>query len=186
MKLIVGLGNPGQEYARHRHNVGFQCLNLLSKACLISIKQSQSKARVGMGQMAGQPLLLAQPQTYMNRSGEAVRLLAARHHLPPPDIIVLHDDLDLPLGRIRIRPGGGSGGHKGVASIIAALGSQDFIRVRVGISRPPEEMATEDYVLSPFAPEEEAVMGEVRERVVQALLCLLDEGLEAAMNRYNT
>jgi PTH1 family peptidyl-tRNA hydrolase len=191
VKLIIGLGNPGRGYAANRHNIGFLCLNHLAKAQGISFNKKQGQARTGAGEVAGCPVVLAKPQTYMNLSGQSVSRLAKKLRLDPADIIVIHDDLDLPSGKIRIRRGGGSGGHKGVDSIIAELDSRDFLRLRVGIGRPevPSGEASEDdiidYVLSGFTPEEKLVMDRVIPQVSAAIVCLLNEGLTAAMNEYN-
>lgn len=190
MKLIVGLGNPGPGYAANRHNVGFICLNHFARAHGIHWDKKQGLARTGGGVVAGNPVVLARPQTYMNLSGQAVARLARRYGLIPEDITVIHDDLDLPVGRIRLRPDGGSGGHQGIESIVAELGSRDFVRIRVGIGRPAgsgeaSEAAVIDYVLGDFTAGEKAVIDEVIPRVGQAILCLITEGLTAAMNNYN-
>ena len=187
MKLIVGLGNPGLGYARNRHNIGFMCLRHFAKTAGIKLDKKQCRARIGRGEAAGTEVVLARPQTFMNHSGDAVSRLVDRFKLEPSDLIVIHDDLDLPLGRIRIARGSGSGGHKGVGSIIYSLGGQDFVRVRVGIGRP--NAATEDdiiaYVLSDFTAAEKEAIDRAVPRVTEAIGCLLGEGLEAAMNGYN-
>jgi len=193
MKLIVGLGNPGRSYANNRHNVGFVCLNHFARRQGIRFDKKQCKARIGSGEVAGSEVLLAKPQTYMNRSGQSVRLLVDKFNISPDNLLVIHDDLDLPLGRIRIRQGGSAGGHKGAGSIIAELGSQNFIRIRVGIGRPVKnEGFTEfsedeiiNYVLSDFTPDEKQAITQVIPRVSEAILYLLTEGLVAAMNKYN-
>ena len=191
MKLIVGLGNPGRGYAHNRHNIGFLCLSHFARTQGIRFDKKQSKARIGRGEAAGNEVLLAKPQTYMNHSGQSVSLLIKRFKVNLDDLLVVHDDLDLPLGKIRIRQGGGSSGHKGVGSIIFSLESQDFVRIRVGIGRPeaPPDSITEDdiiaYVLSDFTTEEKQVIAQVIPRVSEAIHCRLNEGLEAAMNKYN-
>ena len=193
MKLIVGLGNPGRGYADNRHNVGFICLNHFAKTQGIRFDKKQCKARIGLGEVAGDEVVLARPQTYMNRSGQSVSLLVAKFNVSPDNLLVIHDDLDLPLGKIRIRQGGSAGGHKGVSSIITELGNQDFIRIRVGIGRPVKnEGFTEfsedeiiNYVLSDFTPDEKQAITQVIPRVSEAILCLLTEGSTVAMNRYN-
>src|SRR5512136_1280866 len=139
MKLIVGLGNPGKGYSNNRHNIGFLCLNHFARLNRIVLDKKQAKARVGTGTVAGIEVVLAKPQTYMNASGTSVFQLMQKYSLVPDDLIVIHDDLDLPLGKIRIRRGSRSGGHKGADSIISNLGTQDFTRIRVGISRPQGE-----------------------------------------------
>lgn len=191
MKLIVGLGNPDREYAGTRHNIGFMCVAHFAKSHRITLDKKQCRARVGMGEVAATPVVLARPQTYMNASGASVRQLLEKYKVDLSDLIVIHDDLDLPLGKLRIRLGGGSGGHKGIKSIIAEVGSPDFIRVRVGIGRPPSERSEtieEDiigYVLTDFTPDEKAVVKAAIEQVSEAILCLLTDGLQAAMNWYN-
>ena len=190
MKLIVGLGNPGRIYAQNRHNVGFMCLNHFAKRQSISFNKKQGQARIGTGEVAGSKVVVAKPQTYMNSSGPSVGLLMKRLNISPNNLIVIHDDLDLPLGKIRISYGSGSAGHKGVDSIITSLKSQDFVRLRVGIGRPsttnvftePEIVA---YVLGDFTPDEKGVIAQVIPKASDALLCLLTEGLTIAMNEYN-
>ena len=193
MKLIAGLGNPGRGYANNRHNVGFMCLNYFAKKQGIRFDKKRGKARIGMGEIAGTKVALARPQTYMNLSGQSVCLLVKKFDINLNDLLVIHDDLDLPLGKIRIRQGGGSAGHKGINSITTELGSQDFIRIRVGIGRPniiggSAEISEADiiaYVLSDFTPEEKQPITQAITRVSEAVLCILTEGLTAAMNRYN-
>jgi peptidyl-tRNA hydrolase, PTH1 family len=189
--MIVGLGNPGPEYARSRHNVGFQILDLLAKRHELEFDKFQKRARLAIGWIrtaedSGQRVLLAKPMTFMNASGEAVAPLAAFYKIAPADILVVSDDLDLPIGRIRLRPGGGSGGQKGVQSIIKHLGSDGCPRLRVGIGRPPGQMDPVDYVLRAFSPDQEAEMSFVRIRVVEAIEAWLALGIEGAMNRHNS
>ena len=193
MKLIVGLGNPGRGYAKSLHNLGFMCVSYFARRHSIQFNKKQGKARTGSGEVAGTKVVVARPQTYMNLSGQAVSRLVKKFNVSLDDLLVIHDDLDLPLGKIRIRRGGSSGGHKGVNSIIAELGSQDFLRLRAGIGRPPlaegsSEIAEADiitYVLSDFTPEEKKIVNQVIPGVSEAILCLLTEGLTAAMNKYN-
>ena len=193
MKLIVGLGNPGRGYAHNRHNIGFLCLSHFARTQGIRFDKKKGKARIGTGEAAGNEVVLAKPQTYMNHSGQSVNLLVNRFDINPDDLLVIHDDLDLTLGKIRISHGSGSGGHKGVNSIIYSLESQDFIRIRVGIGRPmpPSDSASisEDgiiaYVLSDFTAEEKKIVSQVIPRVSEAIYCLLSEGLTVAMNKYN-
>ncbi len=193
MKLIVGLGNPGRIYAYNRHNIGFMCLNHFARAQGIRLDKKQSLARIGTGEASGIEVILARPQTYMNLSGQSVSRLVQKFNIDINDLLVIHDDLDLPLDKIRIRYGGGSGGHKGIESIITELDSQDFSRLRVGIGRPTsDEGSTETfytdiatYVLSDFTPDEKQAVNVTVPRVSEAILCLLTEGLTAAMNKYN-
>jgi PTH1 family peptidyl-tRNA hydrolase len=192
MKLIVGLGNPGRGYARNRHNIGFMCLGDFARKQGIRFDRKRGKARTGIGEVAGEGVILARPQTFMNLSGESVSRLVSGFDIALDDLLVVHDDLDLSLGKIRLRRGGSSGGHKGVDSIISSLGSEDFPRLRVGIGRPASsENHTESgegiisYVLSDFTPVEKQIVTQVIPRVSEAMLYLLTEGLSAAMNRYN-
>ncbi|MFU8795826.1 MAG: aminoacyl-tRNA hydrolase [Dehalococcoidia bacterium] len=191
MKLIIGLGNPGTAYARNRHNVGFRCVNHFARLHSIRFDRKQCRARIGTGGAGSQALLLAKPMTFMNLSGASVACLVSRHRVPLADLLVMYDDLDLPLGKIRLRQGGGSGGHRGMNSIIAALRSEEFPRIRIGIGRPRTEAehfdsdAVINHVLSGFSAEEEAAIKPVIARVSQAIGCFVTEGIEAAMNRYN-
>jgi PTH1 family peptidyl-tRNA hydrolase len=193
MKLIVGLGNPGFIYARNRHNIGFMCVSHLARTQSIRFDKKQGYARTGIGNIAGNRVILARPQIFMNSSGASVASLINRLNITPADLIVIHDDLDLPLGKIRIRLGGSGGGHKGIDSIITHLHSPDFYRVRVGIGRPAQlegsaadkEAEVIAYVLSDFAPEEKDTINKVIPEVSRAVLCLISEGLTAAMNKYN-
>lgn len=193
MKLIVGLGNPGRGYANNRHNVGFVCLNHFARMQGIRFDKKQGKARIGSGEVADSKVVVAKPQTYMNLSGQSVSLLVKKFNVSLNNLLVIHDDLDLSLGKIRIRQDGSSGGHKGIDSIIAELGSQNFIRIRVGIGRPVKnegftELSEDEiiaYVLSDFTPDEKQAITQVIPRVSEAIFCLLTEGPVAAMNRYN-
>ncbi len=193
MKIIVGLGNPGRVYASNRHNLGFMCLNYFARTHGIKFDKRKAKARIGSGEIAGSKVILARPQTYMNRSGESVSLLVRKFDINPHDLLVIHDDLDLPLGKIRIRHGGGSGGHKGIESITSCLDNQDFVRLRVGIGRPsaaagPTTISDADaisYVLGDFTPDQKQIINQAIPRVSEAILYLLTEDITAAMNRYN-
>ena len=191
VRLIVGLGNPGREYAHSRHNVGFWCLNRLARRHGIAFSSRGRLAAVGEGRLAEQPVILAQPRTFVNLSGRAVSHLLQRYRLSPQQLLVVHDDLDLPLGRVRLRPSGSHGGHRGMRSIIEAIGSQDFPRIRIGIGRP--EVAGEptwepelvvDYVLGPMTAEERHILDEAVAMAGEAILCLLSDGVETAMNQY--
>ena len=191
-KIIVGLGNPGRGYAHNRHNVGFRCLNYLAKFHSIRFDRRECRARVGVGEVAGSELLLAKPQTFVNLSGGAVSCLVRKHDIPLSGLLVVCDDLDLPLGKVRLRPNGGSGGHKGMKSIISVLGSEDFPRIRVGIGRPQAgglDNADEDviirYVLGDFTPEEEKVIRSAIVTVAEAVDCFVSQGIEVAMSKFN-
>lgn len=193
MKLIIGLGNPGRIYAHNRHNIGFMCLNHFAKTQGIHFDKKQGLARTGVGEAANSELIVARPQTHMNLSGQSVSRLVKKFKISLNDLIVIHDDLDLPPGKIRITQGSSSGGHKGVDSIITHLGSPDFLRIRVGIGRPPivkspakdKEAEIIGYVLSDFTSEEKKTITQVISKVSDAILCLLSEGITTAMNKYN-
>ncbi|RME81165.1 MAG: aminoacyl-tRNA hydrolase [Caldilineae bacterium] len=185
MKMIVGLGNPGLRYARNRHNVGFQIVDELAVKHQLSFDKRKHKAQLADGWIGEQKVMLVKPETYMNDSGSAVQPLVAYYRIDLADLMVVYDDLDLPLGRIRLRPGGGAGGHRGVRSIIERLGNDAFPRLRVGIDRPPGRMDPAAYVLQNFGEDEEAVMVQARERAVRALEVWLQAGIDAAMNEFN-
>lgn len=187
MYLIVGLGNPGREYELSRHNVGFIVTDLLVDQWDIKLKaHRRHQARVGKGTIAGQEAVVAQPLTYMNLSGQAVGSLARWYRLPPQQIIVVSDDIDLEVGRIRIRPRGHTGGHHGLDSIVAALGSRDFIRLRIGIGRPQRKEEVADYVLAPFSDQDWELVKAAIHRAVQAIEAILAQGVEKAMNQFNS
>jgi PTH1 family peptidyl-tRNA hydrolase len=183
--LLVGLGNPGREYKDNRHNVGFMLIDRLCVLLDVRVNRLQSKALVAVAAYRGSKIILAKPQTYMNLSGQAVRGLARFYKLPLENVMVAHDDLDLPFGAIRIRPAGGPGGQKGVASIIEHLGSKDFPRLRIGIGRPPGRMDPADYVLQDFPSADLVTLSETLGRAAEAALVFVTEGVEVAMNRFN-
>ncbi|MDF9407717.1 aminoacyl-tRNA hydrolase [Pelotomaculum isophthalicicum JI] len=186
MKLIVGLGNPGSEYAKTRHNIGFMVVDRLAPVLGVTVGKKLFKALVGQGQINGERVVLAKPQTYMNLSGDAVGALLNWFKLTASDLLVIYDDLDLRCGKLRLRPGGGSGGHRGMQSIIRAIGTDSFPRVRVGIGRPPEPgYETIDYVLGHFSDEEAAVLEEALGLASDAAICAVREGIEPAMNLFN-
>jgi PTH1 family peptidyl-tRNA hydrolase len=191
VKLIVGLGNPGKSYARNRHNVGFFCVNHFARLHSIRLDRRQCRARVGAADVRGEKVVLAKPGTFVNLSGQSVACLVHKYHVALSDLLIIYDDLDLPLGKIRLRQSGSSGGHKGMNSIISTLGSEGFSRIRVGIGRPQGERqsAGEDdivnYVLSDFSAEEEAIVRPAIARVAEAIDCFLNRGIEAAMNEFN-
>ena len=218
LKIIVGLGNPGPPYARNRHNLGFQVVDILARRHSIELSRSQNKARFGDGWISRrrspdpsnpfdrvstdstyqlraapfgglaerQKVLLVKPITYMNNSGEAVGPLMHYFGVDVANLLVIHDDLDLASAKLRLRPGGSSGGQNGIKSIIQHLGgAQEFARARIGIGRPPGRMAPADYVLENFSADEEGEFGPLRETTADAVECWLFEGVEAAMNRFN-
>lgn len=183
MKVIVGLGNPGRQYATTRHNVGFMVIDRLARELNVAVAKKMFNSLVGQGLIGSEKIVLAMPQTYMNLSGQAVGPLLNWYKLDPSALVVVYDDLDLPAGTLRIRPAGGSGGHKGMQSIIAVLGTENFTRVRVGIGRPEVvDMETVDYVLSRLDPKE---MEEVLKAAADAVVSIVSDGLEKTMNLYN-
>jgi PTH1 family peptidyl-tRNA hydrolase len=183
--LIVGLGNPGPKYHNNRHNVGFMVADALGDTANIPIRRFEFRALIGKGDYAGARLILAKPQTYMNNSGQAVSALVNFYKIPTEKILVIHDDLDLPFGTLRMRPQGGAGGQRGLGSIIAKLNTQNFARLRVGIGRPPGRMDPSDYVLHDFDPPEEEMLPEVLETAVEAIKMFIIEDIEKAMNKFN-
>ncbi len=185
-KIIVGLGNPGPRYAGTRHNVGFLCVDRLAEQWDIPLSDRRQHAVLGQGEVDGAPVVLAKPRTFMNNSGEAVRYLLARFRAQPADLVIIYDEMDLPLGIIRLRPRGGAAGHQGMASIINVLGGNKFPRVRVGIGKPESADDWIRYVLDPFEEEELSVVRDVVKRVAASLNSLLEEGIDRAMNRFNT
>lgn len=187
--MIVGLGNPGPQYAANRHNVGAQVLELLARRWFIPLDKLQLRGLTGLGWAqrgaVRQKLLLVKPLTYMNASGEAVAPLLRFFKVGLVDLLVIADDLDLAAGKLRLRPNGSSGGQNGVRSIIDRLGSQEFARLKIGIGRPPGRMDPADYVLQNFSAAEEETFGVVRTRAADAAESWLFDGVEAAMNKFN-
>ncbi len=185
MKLIAGLGNPGRKYRGTRHNVGWEVIDRLARRWGIAVAEEDGWALVGRARVDGHRVLLAKPQTYVNVSGTAVADLRRRHRVSVQEIYVIVDDLDLPLGRIRLRAGGSHGGHNGLRSVIDALGSEEFPRLRIGIGRPPEGTDPADFVLTPVEAAERRVLDAAVDRAVDALETAVLEGSAAAMNRFN-
>lgn len=183
--LIVGLGNPGMEYRNSRHNVGFMVLEGVAQKLEIPLKRVKFKAQIGTGSFADSSLVLAKPLTFMNNSGSAVAPLVRFFKIPTEKILVIHDDLDLPMGTLRMRPAGGSAGQRGMQSIAESLGTNAFPRLRVGIGRPPGRMDPADYVLKEFLPADHELKKMVLEQATEAVLSFIQDGLETAMNKYN-
>jgi len=183
--LIVGLGNPGREYKETRHNIGFMLLDRLAQRLDLAFSRMESRALVTKGNYQGIRIILAKPQTYMNLSGQAVGALARYYKIPFNNLLVVYDDVDLPLGTIRIRASGGSGGHQGMNSIIGRVGTQEFPRLRLGIDRPPGRMDAADYVLRDFAKDETEFLPVFLDRAVDAALVFVTQGVDAAMNLFN-
>lgn len=183
--MIVGLGNPGARYAHNRHNVGFHVVDRLAAEAGLRFDERQNHAFMARGTVEGARVALVKPQTYMNLSGKALGPLVRFYKIPLERLLVICDDLDLPLGELRLRLKGGSGGHRGLASVIEYLGSQDFPRLRIGIGRPASALAPEAYVLQDFDPTQQAVMEQAYPRAIEAIRTVLREGFQMAMNRFN-
>jgi peptidyl-tRNA hydrolase, PTH1 family len=183
--IIVGLGNPGREYRDTRHNIGFMLIDKLAERLDARSMRVQSKAIITTAQYEGRKIILAKPQTYMNLSGQSVQGLVRFYKIPQENLMVAHDDLDLPFCILRLRPGGGSAGQKGIASIIQHLGTPDFARMRLGIDRPPGRMPAAAYVLQTFTQKEAQEAAELLDKAADAALTWVREGLDAAMNRFN-
>ena len=184
--LIVGLGNPGKEYTRTRHNCGFRALDILADKLGCKVDKGKFQGLYGQCNYRGKKLLLLKPQTYMNLSGRSVLQLSAYFNVPPQRIIVMFDDISLEPGRLRIRNDGSAGGHNGIKSIISELGSQDFPRVKIGVgSKPTPEYDLADWVLSSFSALEEKALCPALERAADAALCIMEQGVPEAANRFN-
>lgn len=184
--LVAGLGNPGKEYAATRHNVGADAVRVLARRAHVEpARNKRVRCEVAEVRTAGASLVLAVPTTYMNRSGDPVQAAAAWFKVPVERTIVIHDDLDLPVGTLRVKRGGGNAGHKGLGDIDRALGTREYLRVRLGIGRPPGRMPSRDYVLRRFQPAERETIDVVLEEAADAVLGLVHDGLEATQNRYH-
>ena len=183
--LIAGLGNPGPDYRQNRHNAGFMVADTLSEISGIPIRRVEFRALVGKDDWLETKLIIAKPQTFMNDSGVAVGALMKFYKIPTEHLLVVHDDLDLRFGTLRLRPSGGTGGQKGMESIVERLGTRDFARLRVGIGRPPGRMDPRDYVLHDFDPPEQAELPNVCETAVAAIRRFIEAGIEKAMNDFN-
>ena len=186
MHVIVGLGNPGQRYAATRHNIGFMALEKLAAAQEITLKQKSFNAVWGKGSIAGKTVLLALPQTYMNLSGTAVRQLQSFFKTDISNLIVIHDDLDLPFGSIRLKAGGGTAGHKGLSSIESNMGTSGFMRVRLGIGKPVDKSRIEGYVLEPFGREEQSILPDILNQTANACAEIIIGDLQSAISKYQT
>ncbi len=193
MKLIIGLGNPGIEYQFTPHNAGFLALDRIAEYCGVTLANRRSRALTAKARLAGQEVLLAKPETFMNLSGLSVAALVQELEIavPSQDVIVIYDELDLPLGTLRIRERGSENGHNGAISVSGALGTQEWLRIRIGVGKPPLADGTEvkaggtDYLLSPMRKQELAVLDEVLDRVRSAVEAVLTQGVSAAMNEFN-
>ena len=183
--LLIGLGNPGREYQNNRHNFGFMLMDRIAVRINARGLKVQSKAIVTSGMYQDRKLILAKPQTYMNLSGQSIQGLVNFYKLPVENMLVAYDDLDIPFGTIRMRPGGGAGGQKGFASAIEKLGTKDVARLRLGIGRPPGRMDPAAYVLQNFSRDETKILSEILDRAADAALEFALNGLDKAMNKYN-
>ena len=184
MKIIVGLGNPGTQYRMSRHNIGFQVVDRVAQISHISIRTKRFRSLYGTGWIDFQQVILSKPMTFMNRSGEAVKKTTDFFHLGMEDVIVVHDDLDLPFGRLRFKQRGGDGGHQGIRSIIERMGGNSFLRLKVGIGRPPQGMDSADYVLDVFDRTEQSLLDQILSQAAESLNVVLLEGLQKAMNQF--
>lgn len=183
--LIAGLGNPGPQYAGNRHNAGFLCCDELAAQLGTSFRRDRSRAMVATGRLAGAAVVIAKPLGFMNTSGGPVGSLRAYYKLPPARIVVIHDELDLPFGTVRLKLGGGDNGHNGLRSVTAALGTRDYHRVRVGIGRPPGRMDAADFVLQNFSASERTELPGIIGRAAEAVETLIGQGLAATQNKYH-
>jgi PTH1 family peptidyl-tRNA hydrolase len=185
MKLIVGLGNPGRPYRWTRHNLGFMVLDQLAKRNHIDLSKRKRDAIIGMGNLWGEEFILAKPLTYMNLSGLAVKRIVDDYGIQSQGVIVIHDDMDIEFGKIRIKERGGDGGHLGVRSIIESLGCGSFLRIRVGIGRPDKGKEIIDYLLSPFSKEEKSHLMGILDMAIEAIECVIVQGIERARTRFH-
>lgn len=186
MFIIAGLGNPGREYMNTRHNVGYSALDVFASKYGISVEEGKFKSLIGKGAVEGQKVILVKPLTYMNLSGEAVRAVCDYFKVDPEnELIVLYDDISLPVGQLRVRPKGSAGGHNGIKNIISHLGTEVFLRIKVGVGEKPSRMDLADYVLGHFSAEDAAAEKEAYEKVSEAILLLMEGKTEEAMNKFN-
>ncbi len=185
MFLIVGLGNPGQKYKNTRHNIGFRAVDVLAKAFNINSTSNKFKALIGQGRIGNEKVLLAQPLTFMNNSGESVRLIVDYYNIPLENVVVIYDDLDLPTASIRIKEKGSAGGHNGLRSIIKMLGTEEIPRIRIGIDSPQGRISVIDYVLGHFDDEENRVIEESLGIISSIVEEIITKGYQSAMNRFN-
>lgn len=185
LRMVVGLGNPGEAYAKTRHNTGFMVVDKISEAFSIALDKQKFDARFGIGSVNGVKIVLAKPMAYMNRSGPQVQKIAGYFRILCEDILVVHDDIDLEFGRLKIKEKGGDGGHRGVRSIIDAFGGGDFTRLRIGVGRPDAERGASDYVLGKFSLEERKVLSQIITSAKDAIVTILCKGTKEGMNRFN-
>ena len=186
MFVIAGLGNPGPQYINTRHNVGFDTVDVIADKLQININKIKHKALIGEGMLDDTKIMLVKPQTYMNSSGESIRDIVEWYKIPLSNLIIIYDDIDLDLGKIRIKKKGSSGTHNGMKSVIYKLQSEDFPRVRIGLGKPPEKWDLVNYVLGKFPPEERKVVDVAVKLAAKAVEVIINSGVEAAMNKYNS
>ena len=185
MKIIAGLGNPGAEYAQTKHNVGFMLVDALAERLNAPAWKEDFFSAITEVRIAGEKVFLVKPLTYMNNSGEALSPMLSYYKVDANDLVVVHDDMDIPAGTVRIRKKGGSGGHNGIKSILAHVGSEDFARVRIGIGRPPAGWTVINHVLAPFAAEDAPKIRAAIDYLLPAVECIVTDGVDLAMNKYN-
>lgn len=185
MHLVLGLGNPGRRYERTRHNAGFLVVDRLADRHRTAVDRAQLGALVGNVRLGDRPVVLAKPQSFMNLSGQPAASLRGWYKVTNEQVVVVHDEVDLPFGDVRVKKGGGSGGHNGLKDLVEKLGGADFVRVRVGVGRPPEGWDTADWVLAAFSSAEEEALPEVLDRAVEAVALVVERGLSVAMNETN-
>lgn len=185
VKVVVGLGNPGKKYERTRHNLGFSVVDRLAEKNGVAVARKKYQSLTGEWNKDGEKILLVKPQTYMNRSGQALQSLLRYLPVEAEDLVVVHDDLDLPFGRIRIRRQGSAGGNRGMLSVLAALGERAFVRLRIGIGRPPPAIDPADFVLQSFSPDEAGRLNDIVCKAAEAVECFVEEGAQRAMEKFN-
>ena len=185
MLLVIGLGNPGTKYSATRHNVGFRFIDLMAKKADIRLNDRRAKAIMGEGHISGHKVILAKPRTFMNNSGEGIEYLLARFGGNPSDLLVVYDEMALPVGRIRLRASGSHAGHNGIRSIISVVQSEQFPRLRIGVGQPPNGVDTIPHVLGRFSKDEEPLITQAVQDAVSAVECMLGENIDIAMNRFN-
>lgn len=183
--LVVGLGNPGEKYSGNRHNIGFMVIDRLAETKKISINKNKFKSSYGSGLIDDSKIHLIKPETYMNKSGEAVKEIKNFFKIPVENIIVIHDEMDLPLGKVKIKSGGGTAGHKGLNSIAADLGTRDFTRIRIGVDKPENKNRRTGFLLSDFSPDEKEAVNESIQKAADAVVAIICNDLSTAMNKFN-
>ena len=185
MKILVGLGNPGEEYSNTRHNVGFMAIDALAKQFNVTNWKSKFEAQIADIRFGEEQIILVKPQTYMNLSGNAVGQIMRWYKVDADSVIAIYDDMDIPIGTAKLKQRGSSGGHRGVESLLVNIGKEEFARVRIGIGRPPAGWTVVDHVLAKFSKEERASIDEIIKKLIPAIECIVKQGIDKAMNRYS-